>query len=275
MFKSSFIFSIFLILQSCGMFRFSDKKLNRSISKLENTQVVVSFTENKNHRLRIIQTFSDSSKPTLLFVHGAPGDSKTFLKYHSIKSLTNKYNLISYDRLGYGFKDGYKGFISIEEQAFALNKIINSNNLKNCTLVAHSFGGAIALKAAVNDSMNISKIMLIACAVDPENEKFFWFGKFGKWKATRWMLPKELKTAGMEKYTHVQELQKLAPDLYKVNQSIRIIHGTKDVIVPFGNVSFLEKSLVNAKLTSRSIAGENHFIPFAQKELVINEILSF
>ena len=217
----------------------------------------------KNHAIKVIYSQKDSAKKAnLVFVHGTPGSATAFLEYHKDTLLLEKYNIISYDRPGYGNKDEYKSLTSIALQAEVLNEILIQLKAENVTLFAHSFGGAIALETAWLNPEKIKKIILVAVAVDPENEKYFWFGKLGKWKMTKWMLPKALETAGDEKYSHVKELRYLKPKLNNIKQKTLIIHGTSDMIVPYANVTFLQKELIHANLKIITLEKENHFIPF-------------
>lgn len=103
--------------------------------------------------------------------------------------------------------------------------------------------GAIALEYGANYPHKVQNIILAAGAVDPDNEKYFWFGKIGKRGLTRTLLPKKYKTTAKEKYTHVDELIKLKSKLKDVTARTIIAHGDKDEIVPFINVEYLKKTL--------------------------------
>jgi pimeloyl-ACP methyl ester carboxylesterase len=252
-----------------------DHKLRKKIASLPHTTIKEYKPSDNNRQRAIVSTIDSTKSETLIFVHGAPGDLLSFMDYHRDTALLNRFTIVSYDRLGYGYKDGYNRFISIDEQADQLVKMIERENYQDCTLIAHSYGGAVALSAALKDRIHIKNIILIACAVDPQHEKYFWYGKIGKWKMTKWMLPQQLQTAGMEKYTHVKELSKLEPKLKEVRQKCLIIHGTKDFVVPYENFKYLSDTLVGASLKTISLEGENHFIPFQKQKEVRVWIRSF
>ena len=53
-----------------------------------------------------------------------------------------------------------------------------------------------------------------------------------------------------------------------------IIHGTKDQLVPFSNVPFMEKELINAKsIDVIAIEGANHFIPWEHFDVIRDRLL--
>ena len=51
------------------------------------------------------------------------------------------------------------------------------------------------------------------------------------------------------------------------------IHGSKDAIVPYENLSFSKKVFDNQILRTRTIEGENHFLPWDQYEFVKKELI--
>lgn len=276
LFISTIVISILLFF-SCGMFTTTHKELKKETDKIFNTktkQIVLA----SGKRIRTVITNNGiTGGPTLVFVHGAPGDSKAFLKYHEDASLQKKFRIISYDRPGYGYKDGFKNGTTLEEQAEVLREVLDSLEVTKANLFAHSFGGAVALELAADYPDRVNNMVLAACAVDPKNEKYFWFGKLGKWKATKWALPKQLRVSGDEKYAHVEELEKLELKLNKVIHNVFVIHGNGDGIVPFVNLTYLETQLVNANLVTKEMDEENHFLVWKKfdffKDLLLNKLL--
>ena len=66
----------------------------------------------------------------------------------------------------------------------------------------------------------------------------------------------------------------MKPNLDKVTSEVVIIHGTKDRLVPYSNMAFIQKELVNArKMDTLSIKDADHFIPWTHYEIVRNELL--
>jgi pimeloyl-ACP methyl ester carboxylesterase len=62
--------------------------------------------------------------------------------------------------------------------------------------------------------------------------------------------------------------------LTKVTCPVTIIHGTKDPLVPYSNVAFMESHFVNAKTVRViSIENANHFIPWEHYAIIRNALL--
>ena len=65
----------------------------------------------------------------------------------------------------------------------------------------------------------------------------------------------------------------MIPDWSKITCPVAVIHGEKDSLVPFGNVAFAEKVLVNAKIHYFLKKDAGHFIPWQNHDLVVEGIL--
>ena len=269
--KYFFIISITWTFFSCGSFRISNKELDEI---LENEPAIESqiITVGKRQKIRLIKTIKHPDSLSIVFIHGAPGGTTDFMAYHKDTRLNQNYNIISYDRPGYGKSNSGRRTSKLSYQANALNTLLDSLKLSNVVLVAHSFGGPIALQFTHDFPEKTHGLVLAAVAIDPDNERFFWFSKFGRgW--FRWLLPKSLKSTGREKYTHVKELKKLSEKLSNINSKICVIHGTQDEVVPFVNLEFAGKKLINSDLDLVGIKGGNHFITYNQYHLVVQKML--
>jgi pimeloyl-ACP methyl ester carboxylesterase len=107
---------------------------------------------------------------------------------------------------------------------------------------------------------------MLAPAIDPDREKYFWFGKLGKWRATRWLIPKAFRVAADEKYSHESDLRSYQERWKDIKTDIVHVHGDKDFVVPFGNLEFSKKNINPDYLTPYAWKGMNHFFPFQKKE---------
>jgi uncharacterized protein len=273
--KKLLLYSFIIFMATACGFNISNSKMKKKLKNAPFTQIH-EVRMDQDHQVRVLFTPCGGVKTgTLVFVHGTPGGSTSFLAYHEDSTLQKNFDIISYDRPGYGYQDGYKSLNSIAAQAQVLNTVIRQFKAEKVCLIAHSFGGAIAIQAALQKNTQIEKILLLAVAVDPANEKYFWIGKFSKWKATKWMLPKMWQVAGDEKYSHEEELRKLLPQLEKYNTPTWAVHGTKDMVVPYKNLAFLESNVKKEYLKCVALEGENHFIPFTRFDLVKTYLLDW
>jgi pimeloyl-ACP methyl ester carboxylesterase len=95
----------------------------------------------------------------LLFVHG--NSSWSFLYRHLIRSLSKEYRCIALDHLGFGLSDKpAKRDYTPKAHAFRLADFIDHLGLRSVTLVAHDFGGPIAIAWANENVECVDGIVL-------------------------------------------------------------------------------------------------------------------
>jgi len=103
-----------------------------------------------------------SGKP-LILLHGFGTNSYSF--HAIIEPLSKKYHVYNVDLKGFGSSPKPDdGRYSVYDQAVLVSSFIKENNLKNVTLIGHSYGGGVALSLALMDSKNINKMVLIDAA---------------------------------------------------------------------------------------------------------------
>ncbi|WP_340076948.1 alpha/beta hydrolase [Leptobacterium sp. I13] len=227
---------------------------------------------NYDYKIRVVNTSSKKVDTAIVFIHGAPGSADSFYRYLSDSLLLEKAHLYAIDRPGYGYSNFGKPLTSIEEQTRIISNVIDSLPQHYVLVVGHSYGGPIAAYSSLF-SDKVKSVMMLAPAIDPENEKIFWFANISKWKLTKWMVPGALCVAGEEKFTHVEELKKVKNVWPSVNVPIVHMHGKKDNIVPFENVPFSKENFNEEHLKVIELPLENHFIPWTQHALIVDEIL--
>ena len=216
----------------------------------------------------------DTTGPGILFIHGAPGSLRSFLKLWEHPELNSRFRLISVDRPGYGETLPKQALASVDLQAQSLAPLLRRFNPGlPVIVVGHSFGGPIALKLAIDHPDEVSGALLLAPTLFADLEKIFWFNYPGRWRFLRPFIPKGLKMANDEKWAHTEELNALADQMHTYNGSVSIIHGTKDRLVPYENAIRAETLLSGADVALRILEGEDHFIPWSREAMVIKEIL--
>jgi len=270
---STTLLLLLVLLNSCATFKDSDAKIYKAFKK-DHKKIKIYRTAYHNKTLRYISNKAiDSNLPTLLFIHGAPGSSDNFYRYLKDNELAKKANLITLDRLGYGYSDYGNSETSIEVQAESIYTIIQKHELKNVIVIGWSYGVPIAAKMAYNYS-EIKHSILIAGAISPNDEKFFALAKPLQWKLTKWMFSKAMRVSNDEKITHVAELEKMQDNWQHIKTPILYYHGTKDWIVPYKNLAFIKEKVTDSLLTAKTIQKGNHFIIFKNFEMIKKDILT-
>lgn len=219
--------------------------------------------------------YLDNVSDTLLvFVHGAPGDFSAFKDYLTDNDF-NSYNLLAYDRPGYGYSESYP-MVSIVEQSKVLLNIIQQYARKTIILIGHSYGCAIVGYLLAKESDLISKTIMIAPLIDPQNEPIFWFSYFAKWPITKWLLTNDLRSSGAEKFSHADALIDIEQSWKQIQNPILHIHGGKDGLAPpSANMDFSRRMIPYRYLEQSYYPDEGHLILWEQFELVKRDILVF
>ncbi len=261
------------VANSCLSLQMDDKAVVKSFKKGHLTSKIYR-TSFKGKPMRYIASKTiDVKLPTIFFIHGAPGSSADFFKYLQDSVLNQKANLISVDRLGYGFSNFGQAETSLTEQANSIVNILTKNQLDKVILVGWSYGGTIAAKMVMLHPEMIKHVVLIAPAISPKDEKYFALGKLAQWKLTRWMVPKVFKVAEDEKRSHVQELTLMLPNWGHLTTPITYYHGDNDGIVPYANALFIKSQIPPNQLNLITIKDGSHFIAFKNYELIKAELL--
>lgn len=254
-------------------FRYSDKKI-AALFREEDRQPSIKYHKFVGHKMRYVELISNKNLPFVIFIHGAPGSSADYYDYFRNEELYSKVNLISIDRLGYGYSDFGNSQTSIQKQGEAIHSIIEKSCLSNrVILVGHSYGGPIVVRMAMDYPTLYKSLLLLAPALDPENEKEIKIAHLAIAKPTSWLTPVALKVAADEKFTHVDELLKMLPLYNQLKTRVIHIHGTKDSLVPYANLNFSKKHIGAELLEAISLENEDHFLPWSQHEIIVREIL--
>jgi pimeloyl-ACP methyl ester carboxylesterase len=127
----------------------------------------VNFEFNKNIR--------KNNLPVLVFIH--PWANNLTVWDNEIKYLNKKgFSTLRYDIRGHGLSDEplHKNSYTLSSLATEIKDIIESLKIKKVILIAHSFGGMIALKYYMQNRKNVEKIIFIdAIFSAPQNLEAF------------------------------------------------------------------------------------------------------
>jgi pimeloyl-ACP methyl ester carboxylesterase len=101
------------------------------------------------------------NKHNLILLHGWGGCWQSW--YPIIERLKNNYNLYVPDLPGFG-QNEIKEPLLFKDYTDFLVDFVKKNKIKNPILIGHSFGGAIAAKAAAEKLIPITKLILVDAA---------------------------------------------------------------------------------------------------------------
>ena len=109
---------------------------------------------------RMIRYYQTGNGEDILFIHGSMGSVEDWETLYPL--LKDRYRVTAIDRPGMGFSDIKENDYTIEGNAKIAREIIKKLDLKNVIIVGHSYGGAIALKMAIDYDENIKGYLLLA-----------------------------------------------------------------------------------------------------------------
>ena len=119
---------LLLVIKSCVTLRKSDSSIIKNFKKKGQT-TEINYKIFQDNKIRYITDKKmDKNLPTIIFVHGAPGSSTDYYKYLQDIDLQKQANLISVDRLGYGYSNFGKAEVSITKQAAMIHFIAQKYN---------------------------------------------------------------------------------------------------------------------------------------------------
>ena len=262
-----------IMCQSCMTMRYSNKETKKffAVSKTEFQDKTIAF---EGYKIHYVAT-GNAENTTLFFVHGSPGSWNAFKEYLQDSLLLKKYRMIAIDRPGFGYSD-FGDAQNLKVQSQRISEFIKKiDNKKPLILVGHSVGGPVLAQLAVDNPSWYKRLVVLAGSLDPKAENPEKWRTVIKASPLRYLIPGALRPSNDELWWLKQDLVDLEPELKKITCDVTIIHGTKDVLVPYSNMDFIKKSFVNAKsMDTITIEKANHFIPWSHYEIVRNALLN-
>jgi pimeloyl-ACP methyl ester carboxylesterase len=215
-------------------------------------------------------------KEAIIFVHGSPGSLDAFLEYMHNDSLLSIADLISYDRPGFGHSDFGKSLPSLRGQVRILKGLMNELGYDRYWLIGHSYGGSIIIQACIDRIPLIAGVGIIAGSVTYDMEPVAGWRKWFDLPFIRPIMPTALRVSNDELKDLRGDLRMIDDDWAEIKQPVTIIHGTKDILVPFENLELAKQKLTHSDSVRTLIfEDENHFILWTKTGEIVKEIVSF
>lgn len=276
--KRSFrILGIILLLwlvmaQSCMKMRMSDSKAKDEF-RSSGITLQTATKDINGFPLHYAQTGSDTL-PTLLFVHGTPGSWDAFAGYLRNKELMQHYRIISIDRPGFGYSD-FGNAMNLTEQTTIISEWMDSvYNNKPFIIIGHSLGGPMTIKLAAARPQYTKALVILAGSHDPAAEKP------EKWRPIlfktplNYLVPGAMRPSNEELWYLKKDLVEMKPDYEKITCPVYILHGTKDMLVPYSNVAYTQQMLTKTdSVFVTTFEKENHFIVWTREKEIVELLM--
>lgn len=270
LFGGFIVLFVVLNLSGCFQFRQSNEKRIREF-KSEGLSLSGDSYTYLEHTINYVHTGyrGDSLKPILLFVHGSPGSSKDFKKSLKDTSLRTRFEMISVDRPGFGYSNFGVAETVLDKQVLALSPLLQQLKGRKVIIAGHSYGGAVAARAAMLFPDALAGCMIIAGSVSADAEPSEPWRKVLAYPVFRWMIPKAFRVSNSEILTLKSDLRNMENGWRNIRMPVTVLQGKKDRLVSPENADFVERMAVNStSLRVYRIDKVDHFIPFMQEYLI-------
>ena len=208
----------------------------------------------------------------VVWVHGTPGDAQGWADY-VLEPVPGTVSL-ALDRPGFGQSDPQGPVTSLERQADAVLALFPPAP-QRVVVVGHSLGGAVAAMVAARNPQRVRALVLLAASLDPAQEVIHPMQYLGRAWPVANLLPRALRNANEELMVLESELLVLQALLPLITAPTIIVHGTRDTLVPFANVAYMQFHLHGAScIKTVVLEGQNHFLPW-NSETTVREAVAW
>ena len=236
--------------------------------------LLILFYYSFSDQLNYVET-GNVDKPSILFIHGTPGNAKAFKTYYEDEEFKTLYHMISVDRLGFGDSTKEAETSLVKHADSVLDVLKNKWPDKNFTCIGHSYGTPICLYLFIKNPDRFNGGVMIAGVSDPSRKILRWYNYWANTWFIKLFLSKGFENSNVEMKALKRELYKLEPLLKKIDKKVLVIHGQKDKIVPFSDSRHLKNNMINADLKVLSPENMGHLLIWSKKEYLKSELKIF
>lgn len=134
--------------------------------KILSTTFLILTTLLVNGQTIYSKTFGNRKDKPMIFLHGGPGYNSVNFEATTAQRLADQgFFVIIYDRRGEGRSIDEKASFTFKETFEDLNAIYEKYQLKNATLIGHSFGGIVATLYAETYTKKVKTLILVGAPV--------------------------------------------------------------------------------------------------------------
>jgi pimeloyl-ACP methyl ester carboxylesterase len=269
------LLTVWILLAQCFIMRnrWSDNKAYRVFKTKDVPLKIVDTIINQRHLHYAV--CGPDSLPTLVFIHGSPGSWMNYMHYMWDSAMRKKFRIVAIDRPGFGYSDFGKA-LHLQEQCSIILPVLQQLKTKApMYLVGHSMGGPVASKLAADDPHLFNTIVIVAGALDINQEAKETWRKIMNVRPMYWALPGAFGPSNTELLYLKNDLLPLQKDFKNITCKVLFVHGDKDTWVPIQNIAFATKMMVNAaSISADTLQGADHQIPWKRmdelKQILLN-----
>lgn len=270
-----FLLVVWIISVQAGCFtmRTPDREWPYALQKRGQTlpPKFLDVDDKNGRRIHAVYISASDSLPLAVLVHGSPGASDAFLSYLADTNLTKIARLVTIDRPGFGYSEGFgKAEISQAAQAEIVQAVVNQlAPHQKVFLVGHSLGGPVIARFAMDFPEQTAGLLIVAGSIDPDLEEHPWWQTAIDAPPLKWLMPKSFRASNHEIKYLEGELREMLPFWEKITCPVSVVHAQDDRLVPIANVDFAKRVLTNCpELKMEILPDGDHFILWTRQEIV-------
>lgn len=202
----------------------------------------------------------------VILVHGTPGKAEGWSDY--LLDPPAGTEMLALDRPGFAHSGPSRPVRGLLEQAAAVAALLPGDGRK-AVLLGHSLGGAVVAQVAAHWPERVGSLVLLAAALDPALERIHPVQRLAERRPLRALLPRALRHSNHELLHFQTALEALGPQLHRIEAPTVVMHGTRDPLVPFAHVAYMQRMLRSvARLQVEALEGGDHFLPWNARDSV-------
>lgn len=212
----------------------------------------------------------DPARPRIIYIHGTPGNGYAWADFlvEPVADAAGPYEAIAIDRPGFGHS-GKKAVVSFKDQADAIVPLLVEREGQWPILVGHSLGGPIIARLAADHPDKVRALIIVGGSLDPALENPSLLQRTAQTSLMRFFMPLALDNSLQELKAARAQTEELAPTLAAVRCPVIIIHGTKDKLVPYANVVYMQRTLTHAaSIEIITLDRKGHFTPWEDQDVI-------
>jgi len=198
----------------------------------------------------------------LICIPGTP--SHPYLFNRLLRLASNELEIVVINRLGF-HKSHNSPVLNFNDQVRVVEPFLGG---KRNIVLGISYGGALALTAALNYPDNIEGVITGAALIsEPHNYTKVIMGSeiIKKFES---LTPIKIKHMKAEIEGRREQIHPLLKRLYKLNAPVEVLHGTLDTLVPKNDAQILVKA-IGDHANYQEIKGGTHYMEFQMPKRII------
>lgn len=125
--------------------------------------------------------------PVVVLVHGASANTRELRSVLEAPLVAAGYRVISFDRPGFGGSPGFDGAPRLAGHAAALAALMDALDLEQPLIVGHSYGGAVALRHAIDFPGRVTGYVLLGPVTHGDVGPAAWYNHVGAVPVLGWL----------------------------------------------------------------------------------------